>query len=73
LKKNNGLYYTHKDRIISLQVFNEQFSLVHEEILDNIWFVFTFLPYKNGFLINNNGIDPKKENYEYLYYKVFSK
>jgi hypothetical protein len=73
LKKSDGLYYTHKDRVISLQVFNEQFSLVHEEILDDIWFVLHFLPYKNGFLINNNGIDPKKENYEYLYYKVFSK
>ncbi len=72
LKKYNGLYYTHKDRIISLQVFNEQFSLVHEEILDDIWFVLTFLPYKNGFLINKNGIDPKKDHYEYLYYEVLS-
>lgn len=69
-KKKDGFYSTQKDRIISVQVFNEQFLLVHEEILNDINFVIEFMPYKDGFIINNNGIDFKKNYYEYLYYEV---
>lgn len=70
LKKDDGYYYTHKDRVISLQVFDEHFSLVHEEILKGLWFALEFMPYERGFIINNNGVDFKKDHFEYLYYEV---
>lgn len=69
----NGLYNTHQDKILSIQVFNENFSLIHEEILKDIWFVLHFYPYKNGFIINNNGLKSKSINHEYNYYEVVKK
>lgn len=69
-RKSDGFYNTHMDRVVSIQIFNSKLSLVHEEVLKEIWGVYKFFPFEDGFVINNNGIDPKNDHYDYVYYSV---
>jgi hypothetical protein len=65
----NGFYATSNDRQVSVQVFSENFKLTHEEVLDGIHYTYYLIPYKNGFIINNNGLRWKSLTHEFFYYE----
>jgi len=66
----DGYYSTMEDDVYSVQVFNQDFSLVHEEILKGIHFIYLIVPYKEGFVINFNTQRSDQSKHQYLYYEI---